>query len=104
MWKNTELTQQLKITYPIIQAPMAGGVTTPALVANVCNAGGLGSFAAGYLAPDIIRTAIKQIRELTYKPFAVNLFIPEQHQADEQAIIRMINTLEKICSELQITI
>ena len=37
--------------YPIIQAPMAGGATTPELVAAVSNAGGIGALAAPLLAP-----------------------------------------------------
>lgn len=48
MWPKTRLSQELGIKFPIIQAPMAGGVTTPELVAAVSNAGGLGSLAAGY--------------------------------------------------------
>jgi nitronate monooxygenase len=46
--------------YPIIQAPMAGGATTPELVAAVSNAGGLGSLGAGYLSPAEIHEAIKK--------------------------------------------
>jgi nitronate monooxygenase len=42
---RTWLTEKLGIRYPIIQAPMAGGTTTPQLVAAVGNAGALGSFA-----------------------------------------------------------
>lgn len=42
MAKN-ELLIKLGIDYPIIQAPMAGGIDTPELVAAVSNAGGLGS-------------------------------------------------------------
>jgi nitronate monooxygenase len=64
----------LGIQYPIIQGPMSGGATTPALVAAVCNAGALGSLGASYLTPDQIVSAIKAIRELTSKPFNVNLF------------------------------
>jgi nitronate monooxygenase len=56
---------------------MAGGPSTPELVAAVSNAGGLGSLGAGYMAPDAIRSAIRRIRQLTDKPFAVNLFVPE---------------------------
>ena len=36
------------LRYPIIQAPMAGGASTPRLAASVSNAGGLGFLAAGY--------------------------------------------------------
>ena len=43
---KTPLCSQLGIDLPIVQAPMAGGWTTPALVAAVCNAGGLGMLAA----------------------------------------------------------
>ena len=38
-FKNTPLTERLRIRYPIIQAPMAGGPSTPELVAAVSNAG-----------------------------------------------------------------
>ncbi|ETI68967.1 NAD(P)H-dependent flavin oxidoreductase [Neobacillus vireti] len=71
---NTELCEILGITYPIIQAGMAGGPTTVDLVANVSNAGGLGTLGAAYMKPDEIRTAIRQIKVRTTKPFAVNLF------------------------------
>ncbi|MGZ3585380.1 MAG: nitronate monooxygenase, partial [Ktedonobacterales bacterium] len=56
------LTQMFDIELPIIQAPMAGGPTTPELVAAVSNAGGLGSLGAAYLAPDVLRETIRQIR------------------------------------------
>jgi nitronate monooxygenase len=46
MFKN-EVTELLQIDYPIIQAPMAGGVTTSTLVASVSNHGGLGMIGAG---------------------------------------------------------
>jgi nitronate monooxygenase len=69
-------TDRLGIEHPILQAPMAGGPSTPELCAAVSNAGGLGSFAGGYLAPEAIRDAIRKIRALTSRPFAVNLFAP----------------------------
>jgi nitronate monooxygenase len=46
-----DLLTKLRIRYPIIQAPMAGGPSTPELAAAVSNAGGLGSLAAAYLTP-----------------------------------------------------
>jgi nitronate monooxygenase len=64
----------LGIVHPIIQAPMAGGATTPELIAAVCNAGGLGSLGAAYLTPDQIAKEIRRIRALTDRPFNVNLF------------------------------
>lgn len=50
-WYQTRLTELLQISRPIIQAGMAGGITSPRLVAAVSNAGGLGSLGAGYMSP-----------------------------------------------------
>jgi nitronate monooxygenase len=61
-------------SHPIIQAPMAGGKTTLALVAAVCNAGAIGSIGAAYLTPAQIREQVAELRRLTDKPFIVNLF------------------------------
>ncbi|MDN4056875.1 nitronate monooxygenase [Massilia sp. YIM B02769] len=60
---------------PIIQGPMAGGATTPELVAAVSNAGALGSFAGSLLAPAALRTAVERIRGLTTQPFLLNFFV-----------------------------
>jgi nitronate monooxygenase len=59
---------------PIVAAPMAGA-TTPRLVAAVSNAGGLGSLPVGYETPAAIHALIAQVRGLTARPFAVNLFV-----------------------------
>ncbi|AKZ55647.1 Oxidoreductase [Streptomyces ambofaciens ATCC 23877] len=63
--------------YPIVQAPMAGGVSVPQLAAAVCEAGGLGFLAAGYKTADGMYQEIKQLRGLTSRPFGVNLFMPQ---------------------------
>ncbi|WP_248924262.1 NAD(P)H-dependent flavin oxidoreductase [Paenibacillus hamazuiensis] len=99
---NTELTRKLGIPYPIIQAPMAGGPTTPDLVAAVSNAGGLGSLGAGYLTPEQIRSAIKEIKQKTSRPFGVNLFVPEQPNTPEHIIAEMNEHLNKYRAELGI--
>ena len=52
------------------------GATTPELVAAVSNAGGLGGLGGATLDPETLRGAIRRVRELTDKPFAVNLFAP----------------------------
>jgi nitronate monooxygenase len=72
------LAELLGIDHPIIQAPMAGGTTTPELVAAVSNAGALGSIGAAYLNPDQIREAIAAVRQLTSRPFCVNLFVAQR--------------------------
>jgi nitronate monooxygenase len=75
-WKDTELTRLLGISLPIVQAPMAGGWSTPRMVADVCEAGGLGSIAGAALTPDKLREEIREVRSMTGQPFAVNLFAP----------------------------
>jgi nitronate monooxygenase len=72
----TSFTQQIGIDYPLIQAPMAG-TSTVALAVAVANSGGLGSFAAGTLAPEAICTGVAAIRAQVAKPFNVNLFVIE---------------------------
>lgn len=72
--KKNELLARLGIENPIIAAPMGGGPSSPELVAAVSNAGGLGSLAAAYLAPDQILAEIHRVRSLTDRPFNVNLF------------------------------
>ncbi|MEV0278234.1 nitronate monooxygenase [Streptomyces sp. NPDC050610] len=72
--------------YPIVQAPMAGGASTPVLAAAVSEAGGLGFLAAGYKTPEAMYEEIKQIRSLTDRPFGVNLFMPQPSVADPAAV------------------
>ena len=73
---QTVLTKRLGMTHPIIQAPLAGGGDTPALVAAVCNAGGLGFIGAAYLTPEQIDEASREVRTRTSRPFGINLFAP----------------------------
>lgn len=72
--------------YPIVQAPMAGGVSCPQLVAAVAEAGGLGFLAAGYKTADGMYNDVKQVRGLTGQPFGVNLFMPQPDIADPSAV------------------
>ncbi|MCQ9130638.1 nitronate monooxygenase [Streptomyces hilarionis] len=65
------------LPHPIVQAPMAGGVSMPRLAAAVAEAGGLGFLAAGYKTADGMYQEIKQLRSLTGRPFGVNLFMPQ---------------------------
>jgi nitronate monooxygenase len=73
-----DLMIRLGLAFPIIQAPMAGGVTTVELVAEVAQAGGLGSIGAAYLTPEIIRINASAIRARTNGAFAINLFADTQ--------------------------
>src|SRR5919106_4377062 len=73
---QTALTKRLEMTYPIFQAPLAGGGDTPALVAAVCEAGGLGFIGAAYLTPEQIANACGEVRTRTSRSFGVSLFAP----------------------------
>lgn len=93
--KSIDLAKKLNLRWPsIIQAPMAGGITTPQLVAAVSNSGGLGSFATGYLTTVQVEKNIKEIKSLTPNPFAVNVFIPnkiEKNIAQIKSYNRILN-------------
>ncbi|MDX3571525.1 nitronate monooxygenase [Streptomyces sp. ID05-47C] len=71
---------------PIVQAPMAGGVSLPQLAAAVSEAGGLGFLAAGYKTADGLYQEMKQLRSLTSRPFGVNLFMPQPEHAETGAV------------------
>jgi nitronate monooxygenase len=74
-WKDTEITKQLQIDYPIIQGPFGRGGSTAQLTAIVSNGGGLGSYGANDLDAEEITKVGKQIHELTKKPFGMNLWV-----------------------------
>lgn len=102
MWNQNGLTEQLNIKYPIVQAGMAGGVTTPELVAAVSNSGALGSIGAGYLSAEDTRDVIRKVKALTDQPFAVNVFVPGELTVYEGQISRSIDTLQPIYDDLGI--
>jgi NAD(P)H-dependent flavin oxidoreductase YrpB (nitropropane dioxygenase family) len=72
---RTRLCDILDIEYPIILAGM-GGVSTAELVAAVSEAGGLGIVGAASMPPDEIERQVRRIRDLTSKPFGVDVLLP----------------------------
>ncbi|MFX4294058.1 nitronate monooxygenase [Streptomyces bohaiensis] len=68
---------------PVVQAPMAGGVATPELVAAVCRAGGTGFLAGGYLTAEALAERVAAVRARIDGPFGVNLFVPGERSGDE---------------------
>lgn len=100
---ENELTKRLKINYPIIQAPMAGGATTSKLVAAVSNSGGLGFIGAGYLTPSQLREQIREIKTMTSNCFGVNLFVPQSFHASEDEVAAAMQVLEPIHQKLKIS-
>src|SRR5467141_4965153 len=95
-WNRNRLTAKLGIEYPIIQGPF-GGFSSQKLTAAVSNFGGLGSFGAHSLAPEAIKEVIAEIRSLTSKPFAMNLWVSMEdggaRASDENAFNRSIAPL-----------
>ncbi len=71
---RTSLCDLLGIEYPILQSGM-GGAAGPELVAEVSRAGGLGILAGLRLTGDQLRQGIRRVRELTDRPFGVNLWL-----------------------------
>lgn len=71
-YMRTPLCQRLGIEVPIIQAPL-GGAVGPTLAAAVSNAGGLGMLVPWRADLDTVRRQIRETRELTGRPFGVNL-------------------------------
>ena len=95
-WNENGLTTKLGIDYPIIQGPL-GGLSSQKLTAAVSNFGGLGSFGAHGLAPEAIKDVIGEIRLLTSKPFAMNLWVSMEDEgsrtSDENAFNRSLAPL-----------
>lgn len=69
-----EVTELLGIKYPIIQGGMAW-VAEHQLAAAVSNAGGLGLIGAASAPPEVVREEIRKAKELTDKPFGVNVML-----------------------------
>jgi len=73
---STNFTRRFDLSYPIIQAPLAGSGDTPEMVAAVCNAGAIGFLGLAYMNPEQIAAATSAVRAKTARPFGVNLFAP----------------------------
>lgn len=97
-WARTRLAVRLGIDYPIIQGPL-GGLSSQRLTAAVSNFGALGSFGAHGLAPDAIANVIAEIRALTSKPFAMNLWVSTEDEgastAGESQFARSLASLSR---------
>jgi nitronate monooxygenase len=95
-WNRTRVSNKLAIEYPIIQGPL-GGFSSQRLTAAVSNFGGLGSFGAHGLTPSVIQEVVAEIRSLTDKPFAMNLWVSME---DERAATSDAEAFERALSHL----
>ena len=86
---KTKLTELLKVDHPIMLAGM-GGVSYAELCAAMCNAGGYGVLGMAGTGPDFIKDQMKRVRELTDKPFGVDLLAasPESLEESVDVIIK----------------
>ncbi|KIC89087.1 nitronate monooxygenase family protein [Flavihumibacter sp. ZG627] len=75
MFQKNIVSDLLKIQYPVLQGPFGGGLSSAELVAAVSNAGGLGGYGAYQLKPDEIVSVVRHIKELTIRPFNINLWV-----------------------------
>jgi nitronate monooxygenase len=98
LWTKNRLTSRLGLQYPIIQGPL-GGLSSQRLTAAVSHYGGLGSFGAHGLKPEAIRNVIREVKALTPKPFAMNLWVSMEDEgalaSTEEAFHRSISPLAK---------
>lgn len=78
---NTRITDLLNISYPVIQGGMAW-IATHELAAAVSQAGGLGIIAAGNNTGEVLREEIRKLKELTDKPFGVNIMLMSRYVGD----------------------
>lgn len=76
---RTPICDLLGIEVPVLQSGM-GSTAGPELAAEVCNAGGLGIVGALGLPPEQVRARIRRMRELTDRPFGINLWLHTELQ------------------------
>src|SRR3954468_21654692 len=75
---STAFSEKLGLRLPLIAAPMAGGPTSPELVAACSTAGALGSFGFAYTQPEEMKKQVAAVRAKTDKPIGINLFVSPQ--------------------------
>ena len=83
---RTSICSMLGIEYPLFQGGMAW-VADACLAAAVSNGGGLGIIAAGSMPPEALRAEIRKARELTGRPFGVNIMLMSPHVEDLAALL-----------------
>lgn len=84
---KTRITELLGIRYPIVQAGMSWASSSSLLAGAVSKAGGLGVIAAGPMRPEDLRRAIREVREMTDAPFAVNVALYNKRAAEHLQIV-----------------
>ena len=83
---KTRITEMLGIEYPVIQGGMAW-VAEHHLAAAVSEAGGLGLIGAASAPGEVVRDEIRKAKELTKKPFGVNIMLMSPHADDVAKVV-----------------
>lgn len=96
------LLQRLPITLPIVQGPMTGA-DSPALAAAVSAAGGLGMLGCGMRSPAAMAEAAAAVRQLTDRPFGMNLFVQATPAPDAATVQAALQRLAPLYAELGLT-
>ncbi len=106
-WRTTRITRALGIDLPIVLGPF-GGASSTALVARVSSAGGLGSYGAYSLSGQRIVQVAAEIRALTDRPFAFNLWVPhdgsDEYRPTADEFARHLAPLQPYFSELGVEV
>src|SRR5262245_13129789 len=84
---ETRFTREYGVEHPIALAPMAFVGTAPSLAIAVCQAGGVGSLAAGPLPAEMVRGLIQAVRGTTDRPFNMNFISILVNEAQIQTCI-----------------
>ncbi|CAM5571242.1 NAD(P)H-dependent flavin oxidoreductase [Streptomyces narbonensis] len=79
---------------PVVQGPFGGGLSSVALAAAVSEGGGLGSYGAHIHTPEEITALVARLRAATGRPFAVNLWVPQEGEAEALAAVTEPMTAE----------
>ena len=85
-----------RLMVPVVQAPMAGGPSTPELAAAVNRAGGLGFLAAGYLTPEQLADQLDATWALTEYDLGVNVFVAAGNPADPTVVSAYADRLRPV--------
>ena len=83
---KTEITELLGIQYPVIQGGMAW-VAEYHLAAAVSMAGGFGLIGAASAPPEIVREQIRKVKELTDRPFGVNVMLMNPNASEVAKVV-----------------
>lgn len=108
MWNKTRVSKLFGITYPIIQGPFGGGLSSVELTSTVSEAGALGSFGGQpYTSNEIIETCYN-IRKKTNAPFNINLWVNDRDERlstfDDEDYKRLVNLFQPYFNEMDLKI